>query len=79
MRLDHLFLLTELELGWLPGYEASAPVRTGNAAYQQFQLDIFGEIANTLFQCRQAGLGAEEGGEVVADTTQLPSIDAVNL
>jgi GH15 family glucan-1,4-alpha-glucosidase len=58
--------LTELELGWLPGYENSAPVRTGNAAYQQFQLDIFGEIANTLFQCRQAGLGPEEGGEAVA-------------
>jgi GH15 family glucan-1,4-alpha-glucosidase len=58
--------LTELELSWLPGYEKSAPVRTGNAAYQQFQLDIFGEIANTLFQCRQAGLGPEEGGEAVA-------------
>ena len=39
--------LTELELGWLPGYEGSAPVRTGNAAYQQFQLDIFGEVAST--------------------------------
>ncbi|MGH9546643.1 MAG: glycoside hydrolase family 15 protein, partial [Terriglobales bacterium] len=50
--------LTELELPWLPGYEGSAPVRTGNAAYKQFQLDIFGEVANTLFQCRQAGLGA---------------------
>ena len=48
--------LTELELPWLPGYEGSAPVRTGNAAYKQFQLDIFGEVANTLFQCRQAGL-----------------------
>ena len=43
------------------GYENSAPVRTGNAAYKQFQLDIFGEVANTLFQCRQAGLRAAEG------------------
>jgi GH15 family glucan-1,4-alpha-glucosidase len=50
--------LTELELPWLAGYENSQPVRTGNAAYQQFQLDIFGEVANTLYQCRQSGLGA---------------------
>ncbi len=49
--------LTELELPWLQGYEKSAPVRTGNAAYSQYQLDIFGEVANTLFQAREAGLG----------------------
>ncbi len=49
--------LTELELPWLAGYEKSVPVRTGNAAYQQFQLDIFGEVANTLYQAREAGLG----------------------
>jgi GH15 family glucan-1,4-alpha-glucosidase len=47
--------LTELELPWLSGYANSAPVRTGNAAYNQFQLDIFGEIVNTLFHCRDAG------------------------
>ncbi len=49
--------LTELELPWLEGYEESVPVRTGNAAYKQYQLDIFGEVANALFQGRQAGLG----------------------
>ena len=49
--------LTELELPWLQGYEKSAPVRTGNAAYKQYQLDIFGEVVNTLFLARQAGLG----------------------
>ncbi|MGO8794972.1 MAG: glycoside hydrolase family 15 protein [Candidatus Sulfotelmatobacter sp.] len=49
--------LTELELPWLEGYEKSVPVRTGNAAYQQYQLDIFGEVANTLFQAREAVLG----------------------
>jgi GH15 family glucan-1,4-alpha-glucosidase len=49
--------LTELELPWLEGYEKSVPVRTGNAAYKQYQLDIFGEVANALFQGRQAGLG----------------------
>jgi GH15 family glucan-1,4-alpha-glucosidase len=60
--------LTELELPWLPGYEKSVPVRTGNAAHNQFQLDIFGEVANTLFQCRQAGLEPppEDEGEDVA-------------
>ena len=52
--------LTELELPWLQGYEKSAPVRTGNAAYKQYQLDIFGEVANTLFLARQAGLGPAE-------------------
>ena len=51
---------------WLPGYQESAPVRTGNAAYQQFQLDIFGELINTLFQCRQAGLEPRDGSEGVA-------------
>jgi GH15 family glucan-1,4-alpha-glucosidase len=49
--------LPELVLPWLEGYEKSAPVRIGNAAYKQYQLDIFGEVANTLFQARQAGLG----------------------
>src|SRR3984893_16826927 len=48
--------LTELELPWLPGYEGSKPVRTGNAAYNQLQLDVYGEIADTLYLCRQAGL-----------------------
>lgn len=48
--------LTELELPWLQGYEKSAPVRIGNAAYSQYQLDIFGEVVNTLFMARQAGL-----------------------
>jgi GH15 family glucan-1,4-alpha-glucosidase len=60
--------LTELELPWLEGYEKSAPVRTGNAAYGQFQLDIFGEVADTLYQFREAGLEppAEDEGEDVA-------------
>jgi len=48
--------LTELELSWLPGYENSAPVRTGNAAYSQLQLDVYGEIIDTLYLCRQAGI-----------------------
>jgi GH15 family glucan-1,4-alpha-glucosidase len=52
--------LTELELPWLPGYEKSVPVRTGNAAYRQYQLDVFGEVTNSLFQARAAGLGPPE-------------------
>jgi len=54
--------LTEMELPWLAGYEDSAPVRTGNAAYSQFQLDIFGEVEDTLFQCLRAGIVPLENG-----------------
>lgn len=41
--------LTEIELDWLAGYEGSRPVRIGNGAYNQFQLDIFGEFAGALY------------------------------
>ncbi|MBX3314775.1 MAG: glycoside hydrolase family 15 protein [Actinobacteria bacterium] len=40
--------LTELELPWLPGYEGSSPVRIGNGAHDQFQLDVFGEVMDTF-------------------------------
>ncbi len=40
--------LPELELGWLPGYEDSKPVRIGNAASEQFQLDVYGEVVVAL-------------------------------
>jgi len=56
--------LTELELPWLSGYENSAPLRTGNAAYNQFQLDIFGEVADTLFQCRRQAQLPKKGEDV---------------
>ena len=48
--------LTELELDWLPGYEGSAPVRIGNAASAQLQLDVYGEVLDALFQGRKRGL-----------------------
>jgi GH15 family glucan-1,4-alpha-glucosidase len=48
--------LTELLLDWLPGYEGSAPVRIGNAASEQFQLDVYGELMDALLQAREAGL-----------------------
>jgi len=40
--------LTELELPWLPGFEGSAPVRTGNGAHGQLQLDVFGEVLDAF-------------------------------
>lgn len=52
--------LTELELNWLPGYEGSTPVRIGNAASQQFQLDVYGEMMDTLHQARELGLAASD-------------------
>jgi GH15 family glucan-1,4-alpha-glucosidase len=52
--------LTELELDWLPGYEGSKPVRIGNAASQQFQLDVYGEVLDALYQSRRAGLPPDE-------------------
>jgi GH15 family glucan-1,4-alpha-glucosidase len=48
--------LTELELDWLPGYEGSAPVRIGNAASNQFQLDVHGELMDALMQAREGGI-----------------------
>jgi GH15 family glucan-1,4-alpha-glucosidase len=48
--------LTEVELPWLPGYEGSTPVRIGNGAYDQFQLDIYGETLNTLYEARVKGV-----------------------
>jgi GH15 family glucan-1,4-alpha-glucosidase len=48
--------LTELELPWLPGYAESLPVRIGNAAHTQLQLDVFGELMDAMFMCRQFGL-----------------------
>ena len=48
--------LPELELPWLSGYEGSTPVRTGNAASEQLQLDVWGETLDALFLAREAGL-----------------------
>jgi GH15 family glucan-1,4-alpha-glucosidase len=47
--------LTEFEVPWLPGYEESRPVRIGNAAHAQLQLDVFGEVMDALHQARRGG------------------------
>ena len=48
--------LTELTLDWLPGYEQSRPVRIGNAAVNQLQLDVYGEVMDTLYVALRAGV-----------------------
>jgi GH15 family glucan-1,4-alpha-glucosidase len=49
----------ETELRWLPGYERSTPVRVGNAAGDQRQLDVFGELMDALHQARRLGIEPE--------------------
>jgi GH15 family glucan-1,4-alpha-glucosidase len=53
-------LVPEWEIAWLPGYAGSAPVRVGNAAFAQFQLDVYGEIMDTLHAARRHGLPHDE-------------------
>jgi GH15 family glucan-1,4-alpha-glucosidase len=48
--------LTEFEVPWLPGYEESRPVRIGNAASEQFQLDVYGEVIQALYEARRLGV-----------------------
>jgi GH15 family glucan-1,4-alpha-glucosidase len=48
--------LPELVIPWLAGYENSSPVRIGNAAAQQLQLDVFGEVTDAMFQALRAGM-----------------------
>jgi GH15 family glucan-1,4-alpha-glucosidase len=57
--------LPELTLPWLPGYEGAHPVRIGNAAHEQFQLDVFGEIAAMLHLERRSSLAPDHGAWAV--------------
>jgi GH15 family glucan-1,4-alpha-glucosidase len=57
--------LTEFDLDWLPGYEGSKPVRIGNAASGQFQLDVYGEAAACIYSARKMGMPGREDGWTV--------------
>jgi len=52
--------LAEYEVPWLPGYQKSGPVRIGNAAAGQVQLDVYGEVLDALYVARRAGLAAND-------------------
>ncbi len=54
--------LTELERDWLPGFAGSAPVRVGNAAADQLQLDVFGEVMDVLALARESHDRAQRRG-----------------
>ena len=53
--------LLEWEAGWLPGYEGAQPVRVGNAAHAQLQLDVYGELIDAFHQARTTALKFEDG------------------
>ncbi|MGH8164133.1 MAG: glycoside hydrolase family 15 protein, partial [Rhodanobacteraceae bacterium] len=52
--------LTEHQLTWLSGYANSSPVREGNAASEQFQLDVYGEVIDSMYQGQRAGIETSE-------------------
>ncbi|MEU8543123.1 glycoside hydrolase family 15 protein [Streptomyces sp. NPDC048717] len=68
--------LAERELGWLPGYEGSAPVRIGNGAAGQLQIDVYGELADALYDVAldDPGWARRIGSVVVGLATELEKL-----
>lgn len=54
--------LTEWEVGWLAGYEDSRPVRIGNGAHDQLQIDVYGEVMDALYQAHRGGVAISAQG-----------------
>ena len=57
--------LVEWEVPWLPGFRNSGPVRIGNGAHNQLQLDVYGEVMDALHQARRGGIGQSDDGWAV--------------
>ena len=71
--LDGARRLPEYELPWLTGYEGSSPVRVGNAAASQFQLDVWGEVLDGLHLARTDGLhNDDDAWDAAAGAAGLP-------
>jgi GH15 family glucan-1,4-alpha-glucosidase len=68
--------LPELELPWLPGFEASQPVRVGNAAHAQFQLDVFGEVLDATHQGWKMGVPHDDNAWRI-DTALVQYLESV--
>ena len=66
--------LPELAIDWLAGYEGSRPVRVGNAATEQFQLDVYGEVMDCLHQARRAGV-ADDPSAWALQTTLMDFLE----
>ncbi|WP_439815811.1 glycoside hydrolase family 15 protein [Zavarzinia sp. CC-PAN008] len=68
--------LPEYEVPWLTGYEGSRPVRIGNAAAGQLQLDVYGQVLDTLYTARHAGLAAD-GASWALERTLVTSLESL--
>jgi GH15 family glucan-1,4-alpha-glucosidase len=65
------------EVPWLPGYDGAKPVHVGNPAADQFQLDIYGEVLDSLHLCEQAGLDGQAGDIATMETALVAHLEKV--